>query len=254
MISTNSVQRWEHRAEWPLAGAAIAFLVAYAWPILEPGLSPDWKDVCRAVIYLTWVAFVLDYIARLFLAEHRAQFVGRHIVDLLVIALPILRPLRLLRLVMLLRVLNRRAADSLRGRVITYVAGATGLVITCSALAILDAERGHPGANINNYGDALWWALTTITTVGYGDRYPVTGSGRLVAAGLMLAGIALLGVVTAAIASWLIEQVRQVEADAQAVTQHDLVQLKADIDALRQELRAAYPGNYREQSGEQRDR
>jgi voltage-gated potassium channel len=237
MISANNVQRWEHRAEWPLAGAALAFLAAYAWPILEPGLPLDWKDACRAVVYLTWVLFVLDYAARLFLAERRAQFVGRHIVDLLVIALPILRPLRLLRLVMLLQMLNRRAADSLRGRVITYVAGATGLIIGCAGLAILDAERGHPGANINNYGDALWWALTTITTVGYGDRYPVTTEGRLVAAGLMLAGIALLGVVTAAIASWLIEQVRQVEADAQAVTRHDIVSLKQEIEALRIELR-----------------
>jgi voltage-gated potassium channel len=243
MISTNNVQRWEHRAEWPLAGAALAFLAAYAWPILEPGLPSAGRAGCRVVIYLTWVLFVLDYVARLLLAEHRLQFVGKHIVDLVVIALPILRPLRLLRLVMLLQVLNRRAADSLRGRVITYVAGATALIITCAGLAILDAERGHRGANINNYGDALWWALTTITTVGYGDRYPVTGQGRLVAAGLMLAGIALLGVVTAAIASWLIEQVRQVEADAQVVTQHDLVRLRADIDALRQELRAANSGN-----------
>jgi voltage-gated potassium channel len=57
----------------------------------------------------------------------------------------------------------------------------------------------------------LWWALTTIATVGYGDRYPVTGQGRLVAAGLMVAGIAVLGVVTASIASWLIEKVREVE-------------------------------------------
>jgi len=156
-----------------------------------------------------------------------------------VIALPILRPLRLLRLVMLLRVLNRRATNSLRGRVITYVSGATVLIIGSAGLAVLDAERGHPGADINNYGDALWWAMTTIATVGYGDRYPVTGQGRFVAAGLMLAGIALLGVVTASIASWLIEKVREVEADAQAMTQRDVAELRAEIQALRRELRAA---------------
>jgi len=240
MSSTDSrVHQWESRAEWPLAAAAVAFLVAYAWPVLEPGLSSSWKDLCHVVVYVSWVLFALDYVARLILAEHRARYAGRHIPDLLVIALPILRPLRLLRLVMLLRVLNRRATNSLRGRVITYVSGATVLIIGSAGLAVLDAERGHPGANINNYGDALWWAMTTIATVGYGDRYPITGQGRFVAAGLMLAGIALLGVVTASIASWLIEKVREVEADAQAMTRRDVAELRAEIRALRRELRAA---------------
>jgi len=238
--STDSrVQQWESRTEWPLAVAAVAFLVAYAWPVLEPGLSSGWKDLCRVVVYVSWALFALDYVVRLVLAEHRARYAGRHIPDLLVIALPILRPLRLLRLVMLLRVLNRRATNSLRGRVITYVSGATVLIIGSAGLAVLDAERGHPGANINNYGDALWWAMTTIATVGYGDRYPITGQGRFVAAGLMLAGIALLGVVTASIASWLIEKVREVEADAQAMTRRDVAELRAEIRALRRELRAA---------------
>jgi len=238
--STDSrVQQWESRTEWPLAVAAVAFLVAYAWPVLEPGLSSGWKDLCRVVVYVSWALFALDYVVRLVLAEHRARYAGRHIPDLLVIALPILRPLRLLRLVMLLRVLNRRATNSLRGRVITYVSGATVLIIGSAGLAVLDAERGHPGANIDNYGDALWWAMTTIATVGYGDRYPITGQGRFVAAGLMLAGIALLGVVTASIASWLIEKVREVEADAQAMTRRDVAELRAEIRALRRELRAA---------------
>jgi voltage-gated potassium channel len=240
MSSTDSrVQQWESRSEWPLATAAVAFLVAYAWPVLAPGLSSGWKDLCRAVVYLSWVLFALDYIARLVLAEHRARYAGRHIPDLLVIALPILRPLRLLRLVMLLRVLNRRATNSLRGRVITYVSGATALIVGSAGLAMLDAERGRAGSNINTYGDALWWAMTTISTVGYGDRYPVTGQGRFVAAGLMLAGIALLGVVTASIASWLIEKVREVDTDVQAVAQRDLAELRAEIQALRQELHTA---------------
>ncbi len=240
MSSTDSrVQQWESRTEWPLAVAAVAFLVAYAWPVLEPGLSSGWKDLCRVVVYVSWALFALDYVVRLVLAEHRARYAGRHIPDLLVIALPILRPLRLLRLVMLLRVLNRRATNSLRGRVITYVSGATVLIIGSAGLAVLDAERGHPGANIDNYGDALWWAMTTIATVGYGDRYPITGQGRFVAAGLMLAGIALLGVVTASIASWLIEKVREVEVDTQAMTQRDIAELRAEIRALRRELRAA---------------
>jgi voltage-gated potassium channel len=180
-------------------------------------LLADWKNVCRAVVYASWLLFAVDYLARLILADRRGHYASRHIPDLVVIALPILRPLRLLRLVMLLRILNRQATASLRGRVAVYVAGATGLVIVCAALAVVDAERGQPRSNISTFGDALWWSLTTITTVGYGDRYPVTGQGRLVAVALMLAGIALLGVVTASIASWLIERVREVERECRSM-------------------------------------
>src|SRR6185437_17060771 len=111
-------------------------------------------------------------------------------------------------------VLNRRATDSLRGKVAIYVAGATVIVLFCAALAVLDAERRNAHANITTFGDALWWASTTVMTVGYGDRFPVTVAGRFVAVGLMLGGIALLGVVTASIASWLIGRVRDAEASA----------------------------------------
>ena len=68
-------------------------------------------------------------------------------------------------------------------------------------------EQNTPGANITAFADALWWAVATITTVGYGDFYPVTQLGRFVAAGLMIGGIAVLGIVTAAVASWLVEHV-----------------------------------------------
>jgi voltage-gated potassium channel len=92
------------------------------------------------------------------------------------------------------------------------------------------------GANITTLGDALWWAMSTVTTVGYGDRYPVSGQGRFIAAGLMLAGIALLGIVTASLASWLIDKVRAVEETAQAATRADVAAPTAEIRAFRQEL------------------
>jgi len=157
------------------------------------------------------------------------------------VALPLLRPLRLLRLVTLLSVLNRYAGGSLRGRVAVYVAGSTALVLFVSALAVLDAERGAEGANIAGFTDALWWAMTTVTTVGYGDRFPVTPTGRVVAGGLMLAGIALLGVVTASLASWLIERVAQVEEQSQAATRRDVAALTDEVRALRSELAEARP-------------
>lgn len=182
--------------------------------------------------------FVVDYLVRLALATELGKFFVRNIFDLLVVALPLLRPLRLLRLVTLLHVLNRHAGASLRGRVVVYVAGAASLILFVASLAILDAERGREGANIESFGDALWWALTTVTTVGYGDRFPVTGMGRAVAAGLMLSGIALIGVVTATFASWLIEKVQEVEDAAQTATRRDIEALTEQVAELRRALQA----------------
>jgi voltage-gated potassium channel len=207
-------------------------LAAYAWPILDQRLSSSWRSTCRIVDYAAWAIFVADYAARMVLATNRIHYWSRHLHDLAIIALPLLRPLRLLRLVMLLRVLNRSATDSLRGRVAIYVGGASVLLVFCASLAELDAERRAHNANITSFGDALWWAITTVTTVGYGDKYPVTVEGRFVAAGLMIGGIALIGVITAALASWLIDRVRQVETDAQAPTRRDLHLLNAKVDQL----------------------
>lgn len=230
------VDRWERRTEWPLAATALAFLLAFAWPILDESLDGAWREVCRYVDYGAWIVFVLDYLVRLTLAERRLHYASRHVLDLLVLALPVLRPLRLLRVIMLLRVINRRAAQSLRGRVAIYVSATAALVVFCSALAELDAERHHHLATINTFGESLWWSITTMTTVGYGDYRPVTTEGKFVAAGLMLGGIALLGVVTASIASWLIDAVREVEAESQAATRADIARLHAELVALRVEL------------------
>jgi voltage-gated potassium channel len=234
--SRHDVGMWEVRSEWPLAVLAVAFLGGYAWPILQPDL-PHWgRLVCRWVAYAAWLAFLADYLVRLWLADNRKRYAARHVIDLVVILLPVLRPLRLLRLVMLLRVMNRRATNALRGRVVVYVVSSTVLVILCAALAVLNAERHRPGANIESFGDALWWATVTMATVGYGDRFPVTAEGRFVGLGVMLAGIALLGVVTASIASWLIERVREVEEDSQAATRHDIAELRDEIRTLHEQL------------------
>jgi voltage-gated potassium channel len=224
-------RRWEQLTEWPLMAAALIFLAAYAIPVLDPDL-PSWLLwMCQWLSWITWGIFVVDLVVRLVLADQRLRYLVRHWYDVLVIVLPLLRPLRLLRLIPLLSVLNRQAKVRLRGRVAIYVAGGATLVAFCAALAVLDAERASPDANIADFGDAIWWAVTTMTTVGYGDRYPVTSAGRLVAFGLMLTGIAMLGVVTATLASWLIETVdaeKQQAADLQAAIRR----LEAKVDRL----------------------
>jgi voltage-gated potassium channel len=85
------------------------------------------------------------------------------------------------------------------------------VTIVFSAIGILQVEKDAPGANINNAEDALWWAYVTITTVGYGDRFPVTSEGRIIAAVLMTVGVGLFGTFTAYVASWFVA--KKVEED-----------------------------------------
>lgn len=183
--------------------------------------------------------FGIDYLVRFFLAEKRRRFFVDNLFDFLVLLLPLLRPLRLLRLVTLLSILNRTGAPGLRGRVVTYASGGTALLILCGALAITDAERSQPGATITSFLDGLWWAVTTMTTVGYGDTYPTTTTGRVVAVVLMLGGIALLGVVTATLASWLVERVSEANEAEQAATRAQVASLSAQVASLEQLLRSA---------------
>ena len=106
----------------------------------------------------------------------------------------------------------------LRMRLTLNCLATTVMALGLGALAVLDAEQDASGANITTFGDALWWSATTVTTVGYGDLYPVTTTGRFVAVALMLVGIACIGAITAGVAAWL---VAQVEADARAEAKDD---------------------------------
>ena len=236
-LAMERVRKWEKIAEWPLTAAAIIFLLAYALPIAVPAIPPVAVTVCSLVVWAAWAVFATDYFVRLGLSPSKWAFVKSNLIDLAVVALPLLRPLRLVRLLALVSILHRTGSRELRGRVAVYTAGGAILLLVVGALAITDAERGAPGANITTLGEGTWWALTTMTTVGYGDLYPVTMTGRFVAAGLMVGGIALLGVVTATIASWLVQKVAEASEQEEAATRAEVQQLAAEIAALREELR-----------------
>jgi voltage-gated potassium channel len=145
-------RRWERVTEWPLMIAALVFLAAYAVPILNPDL-PSWLlDSCRLLSWLTWGILVVDFAVRLFLAEKRLWYIIRHWYDVLVIVLPLLRPLRLLRRITLLSVLNRRAKMRLRGRVGIYVAGKPTVVIVVTAHQIAPPKSMMFGIGARPFG------------------------------------------------------------------------------------------------------
>lgn len=119
---------------------------------------------------------------------------------------------------------------------------ATGLV-TGAAWAIWLVERNAAGSNITSYPDAVWWAMETITTVGYGDHYPTTDAGRLVAGGLMVLGLALVGLISATIVTWffaeldVVGEVREIEAE-EAREQATLERVLERLDQIDRRLAA----------------
>ncbi|MFI1929930.1 potassium channel family protein [Streptomyces sp. NPDC020330] len=240
-----ALDQWEQRTRAPLLALAAVFAAAYAVPVLAPD-APGWAHTaCRAAEWAVWAAFAGDYVTRLLLAPRRWAFVRGHPLDLLAVALPLVQPLRLLRLVSTLLLVGRRARHAPQITMTVYVAGAVVGLLMFGSLAVLQVERDAPSGNIRTIGDAVWWSFTTMTTVGYGDLAPTTGLGRLLAVGLMLSGIALLGVVTANIAAWFISRFDRDDAEGRRQTAL-LEALTAEVTALRAEVAglagAAGPG------------
>jgi voltage-gated potassium channel len=235
--------RWEHATAYPLTVLSVLFIVVYAWPILDPAMEPHARRTCEYGDLVIWALFGVEYLIRLGLARRKGSFVRSHWFDLAVLLLPMLRPLRALRLVNAIKFLNQRAAALTRGRLAIYVGATTVVLVLVAALAVLDAERGHPGSNIETFPEALWWGMATITTAGYGDFYPTTLEGRLVAIGLMIGGIGLIGFVTGSLATWIVERIAVAERPAEATRRDvgrlldEVRQLRAEISELRGEIR-----------------
>lgn len=237
MTKQDRLDRWEHRAEWPLAAVAVLFLAAYSVDVLvQPhGLVARLVSLSTT---LAWAVFTADYAARLYLAPDRKDWFFRHLVDLAIVLLPLLRPLRLLRLVVLVGALQKALGNAIRGKVIIYTISGAVLLVYVGALAVFEAERAAPDAHITSFGLAVWWAMTTITTVGYGDMYPVTTTGRVMASLMMIGGISLVGSITATIASWIVQTVSDDDQQQDAATAAHIDQLRGEIAELRELLSA----------------
>ncbi len=167
------------------------------------------------------IFFFIEFLIRFKNAENKLKFMRWGWVDLLssIPTIDYLRAGRSLRLLRLLRVLkafrstknllNHIFANKVQGA-FTSISIIAILLVIFSALAILQVET-DPNSNIKTAEDAIWWAYVTVTTVGYGDKFPVTTEGRLIASLLMTAGVGLFGTFTAFVSSWFLAEKKEEE-------------------------------------------
>ncbi|WP_062464165.1 potassium channel family protein [Demequina soli] len=190
------------RADGAMAVLAFVFLVVWSARIaFREYLPGSLRATLLTVQGIIWLIFLADLLIRVALHEQRFRWLLSHPLDVLAVIIPAARPLKVLTVFASGTMLASRkgVVKSTQAVVIAVV-----LLLWIGAVAMLDAERGHDGAQIVNFGDALWWALVTMTTVGYGDYAPVTVQGRIIATIIMLLGVALIGVVTASVAAWFV--------------------------------------------------
>lgn len=222
---------WHRHTQVLLMVASLAYLIAYSWRVIG-GLEGTAHLLMTVVILVTWAVFIVDYLVRLALATNRGVWFRTHLGTLAIALIPVFR------LVLLLQVLTRvpgmrpSAGTRLRTQIMVYGAGAGALLIYIASLAVLEAERRAPAANIQTFGEAVWWSCVTITTTGYGDFYPVTAVGRSIGVGVMFSGIALSGIITATLASWVLERATRNRDDAEPATRAQMRELLAKVDAL----------------------
>ena len=128
-----------------------------------------------------------------------------------------------------------------RGQYAAFVSVMAAMIVlvVCSVL-VLQFESRSADANITTGGDALWWALVTITTVGYGDFFPVTAAGRITGAFVMFAGVGIIGALASILASVLVPSPKTEDEPREAATartvQDELVDIKAELTALRRSM------------------
>jgi voltage-gated potassium channel len=184
---------------------AVVFLVAYSYPAFVSQVSPEIQNLIDIVQWICWGAFVLDLMYGILNAQSKKEYLLKHPLEIASSLLPFLRPLRLMRVISFGGLAIQKVAIGRQFAITLKVAITTLFVAYISAVQITISERMVEGSNIKNFGDGLWWAMTTVTTVGYGDKFPVTTEGRILAVALMIMGISLVGVITASVAAWFVK-------------------------------------------------
>ena len=184
---------------------ALVFLIAYSYPAFVTPISAETQTLIETVQWVCWLAFAIDLLVGISISTSKLNYLKHHILDVAAVLLPFLRPLRLMRVLSFGGLVIQKVAIGRQFAITMKVAIASIFLAYVAAVQVTISERGVEGSNIKNFGDGLWWAVTTVTTVGYGDRFPVTTEGRILAVLLMLTGISLVGVITASVASWFVQ-------------------------------------------------
>ncbi|MCU1615933.1 MAG: Ion transport 2 domain protein [Frankiales bacterium] len=251
-IRVRRYQAVERALAAPMLALSLLIVPVLLLPLAWPSMPAPGRTALDAIDAGIWVAFAAEYLTLLVLAPLRREYVRTHLIELALVVLPMLRPLRILRSAPALRLVSagravaggasaaRLSRRHLARSAGLYAPGAAALLVLAAAAVVRGAEQGDPHANITGYGDALWWAITTVTGVGYGDRYPVTAPGRVAAAALMLLGLALLGVITASLAAaftrWATEAEQQADELREAAEAATLTAVLGELGALRAEV------------------
>jgi voltage-gated potassium channel len=234
-VATERRDRWEARTSTPLAVLGVVFLVAYAVLVLDER-TPQWVNVLLSILLIaTWAAFLVDFLVRIGLTPkgRRVRFVFTRPLDVLSVLLPVFRALRVVNLLHRVSFFRGRSGEAFRARVVVSALAYAVVFVFFIALATLHVERDAPGANITNFGDAIWWACVTIATVGYGDTYPVTGLGRCYGVLLMIGGIAIVGTASATVVSLFNDRLGRMRHEAEhPEDEHMAVQPALDLAPL----------------------
>jgi len=218
------LHRFEHQTAMPMLVLSVLFVPVLIVPMLYD-LDPAKSYIFTNLDHLIWLCFLIEYVTRFSLARDRIHFVARNLADLAIVAIPLLRPMRVVSSLRVLRLLqaSRVVLAGIRGgklgdtMVNRHSVAAMSFVITSmiitGAAMVYDVERTAPGSRIHSVGDAFWWAIATVSTVGYGDLYPVTTEGRVIAGCLMFLGICTSALIAAAFASIFIKDRNEEEFD-----------------------------------------
>jgi voltage-gated potassium channel len=229
-----ALEKFERRTAWPMMGVVLAPLVLLLVPVFAV-LPTEFAALVVVLEWTLWLVFVAEFSWRWYVAIDRRTFVKHNLIDLAVVVFPVVPALRALRLIRLLRigVVGARVVDQSDAIVkrsnVKYAVLIAGLIILLAATMVWSVEHDRPEATIRSLLDALWWAVTTVTTVGYGDKYPVTPEGKAVALTLMVLGIAIFGLVSATLASLFVERDAEEEVDT---LREDLSRLETKVDRL----------------------
>ena len=183
---------------------AVLFLLVFSVPAFVLDLSNEAQSLIELIQWICWFAFALDLVIGLLTSRSKKEYLRKHPLELISVLLPFLRPLRLMRVISFGGLALQKIAMGKQFAITIKVALTAIFVSYIAAVQITISERDVEGSNIKTFSDGLWWAVTTVTTVGYGDRFPTTTEGRILAVMLMLVGISLVGVITASVASWFV--------------------------------------------------